>query len=225
MRLLRILIPGLKVKKNKLIVLISLTLLQPLFNCCNEKPALTVEKFKDWVQDPRHGLFIKKEVGDIEYSLQYRPYEYIALQELSEKSITRSLIDSIILEIDGLLYFSLVIGDKTPKTGLEGFYGTAAGYRERIEYYSFHMQRDIRLFICDDTVVCALYHLERLYNTAPYNTILLGFPKKETIKSSGKDRPDCDMTISIDDRFMHSGEVRITVKKEDVQEIPHLILK
>lgn len=204
--------------------LISVLFFILLLMCCKDEKNLKSQEYEEWVRNPDNGINILKKVGDIEYELQYRPYSLIALQALSGQELTRESVDSIRKELRGILYFTLKISDLSLKSGIENVQGDNLNFREKIEYYSFKMQQDIHLVLCEDTLECSLYHLERLFNAAPYNTVLLGFSVNTESMKELRDRPGCDMTVCVDDRMKASGLICIKVKKDDIENVPELTM-
>ena len=49
-------------------------------------------------------------------------------------------------------------------------------YEQKVDYFSSKLGRRIKLMVNLDTIPCAMYHFERNFGVAPYQSIQLGFP-------------------------------------------------
>lgn len=52
-------------------------------------------------------------------------------------------------------------------------------YAARIEYFSFHANKDLRLITEEDTILCTQHHFERAYGIAPSIRLSIHFPYPE----------------------------------------------
>ena len=86
-------------------------------------------------------------------------------------------------------------------------------YFERLDYFVTYAQQDIRLIQGKDSLSPALYHFERNYGLAPYNTLLLGFELGE----QGAHRD-----LIIDDKVLGIGRVKFFFDDSDISNSPKL---
>ena len=172
-----------------------------------------------WVEDATHGLHVTKRVDDIEYVLQYRPVDYVALQELRRApNRSQQALDSVRNEVKALQYFSLrIIVPKGQTDVLNYNLPQPDGFYERLAYCTSEMQNDIYL---DDGAVrrpCRLMHFERHYKLSPHADFLLAFDAVEPDVSS-------DKTLIFDDHLFQNGLIKITIEKSDLAAVPELKL-
>ncbi len=168
-----------------------------------------------WCQDSENDLKKTKHIEDITYFLFYKPAEYVIAEEQKTKTISTKIYSKKIAELEGLDYYDFKI-QLTSDEGelLKHQLGTTAEYEQRLNYFAFDMQRDIKIIEGIDTLDCALFHFERAYDVAPYAVFVLGFPK------SGKDITD--RTIFYQDNVFHKGIIKFTYTKEELTRIPKL---
>ena len=174
---------------------------------------LAPEEFVDWCKDEENGLVKAKQLGEITYSLQYKPAEYVLCTEHGSNSLPADQVKLELSELDGLDYYDFKI-QLTDGSGELLKYKTASyqEYDARVNYMSFAMQNDLKLIAGEDTLGCKLFHFERIYDVAPYATLLLAFPK-----ARGNER-----TFMYQDKLFGKGIIKFTFTKEELSNVPQL---
>ncbi len=84
-------------------------------------------------------------------------------------------------------------------------------YYSRIEYYSFHFNRDVDLVVDGDTIPCKAHHYERTYGISPTIRIMALFPVDETKLSTAG-----NVTLMLYDRIYGSGIVKSKLDSEKI---------
>jgi hypothetical protein len=167
-----------------------------------------------WVQDEQNGLFKSKTIGDLNFSIQHKPSNYIICQEERNDSIKQRTFEQKIKELDGLEYYDLNISVIDGKQELLKYnLNNVAEFDKRTRYYSFDMQKDIMMLVDQDSISCSLYHFERAFDNNSKNLFLLGFPKS---KSSS------DRTIILTDKIFGKGIVKFNFSAKVLFNIPKL---
>jgi hypothetical protein len=171
--------------------------------------------YVQWCEDPANGLQKNKQIEDLTYSLFYKPAEFIALQEEKTEHLSGQVLKKKMAELDGLDYYDFKI-QLTKDEGelLKHKLSSPDEYQERLNYFSFNMQQDIKMIEGLDTVSCALFHFERAYDVAPYAIFLLGFPKGEKDFAS--------KTFFYQDNVFHKGIIKFTFTKDELGSLPKL---
>ncbi|HXB13984.1 MAG TPA: hypothetical protein VNZ45_18485 [Bacteroidia bacterium] len=179
----------------------------------NEK--LKPVEYVAWVENEQHGLRKEKTIDDLVYTAQYRPCGYVICEEERKEDLPDSLVKQKMKELDGMQYISLKIGLKSAQGELLKYkLSSTKEYQERVNYFSFGMQKDIQLIQGGDTLQCALFHFERIYDVAPNGTFLLGFP-------IGK-HPDYDRTLILFDHGFGKGIVKFFFDARDIKNLPQV---
>jgi hypothetical protein len=229
----------LALEKTGLLLLLSLF----LFSCVHEKseeekrsamkyaeitlkhPGSNISEYMFWIEDKDNGVRVEKTIGKINFSAQYKPYEYMAIMELKNAALTEEKIKETAAAYEGLQYFTFKItATDEQKELLKVGVQSEQEYFSRLEYFSFEMQKDFRLIEGKDTLPCGLYHFERVYGLAPYATVVLGFPlKKEEQDSEGKKNYE-DKTLGYTDKVFGTGNVYMTIKGENLNQMPELVI-
>ncbi len=183
---------------------------------CNNVDELKIPAYLDWVNDPTNGLKVAKELNDYKFELFYKPVEFVAIKEQRKTDIDTALYHQRITELNGLQYYTLrietLIGQEMMRTGI----GSEQDYSNRLQYFSDLAQYDMRLIDGSDTLSCVLFHFERNYGVAPYNNIVLGFPKTEGNTNS--------KTFIFDEQVLGVGRVNLKIANTDINNIPKVIL-
>lgn len=185
-----------------------------------EAPEITTSEkllpadYVSWVENLQNGLRVEKTIEDFTYTLQYKPLEYIALMELKKNSITTDELKKTTDNYSELQYLTFRISTTGSGELLKKKLKNNEEYYHRIQYYSFEMQRDLKLIEGKDTLDCLLFHFERVYGLAPYATFVLGFPKSGNTNNK---------TLLYDEKVFGTGKIYLTVQSKNYQKTPSLI--
>lgn len=201
---------NMKVSVNNFAVLLGAL----FFICGCAKREVSVQEYIVWVEDEKNGLKVRKEVGEFIFELQYKPSAYLAaVQNRKKNRINKAQVDAY----SGLDHYNLKILSKDSDVEmLRVGAGSEGVYQERINYFSFDAQKDLKLTIGADSYECILYHFERSYDLAPFCNLVLGFPGK---KPSEKQQ---NRLITFDDKMLGVGKINLLIKANDIESIPLL---
>ncbi|MCH8903121.1 MAG: hypothetical protein IIA45_04320 [Bacteroidetes bacterium] len=187
-------------------------------NC--SKTALPPHEFAQWVEHENNGLKVYKNIGDYEFTLQYKPVEYIALNQLKHKKLTSKVLDDKINELNELQYFTFQIALKDKNTSIiDAARGDPEMFEQLVNYFSFGMQNDIQLLEGDKLKDCVLFHFERSYGLTPYNRFVLAFANdlNNDNKSSEKDK-----IFLFNDHVLGVGPMKMKIQTHDLDKIPNI---
>ncbi|MBL4756018.1 MAG: hypothetical protein JKY52_20795 [Flavobacteriales bacterium] len=206
----------------KCVTVFALTIIAVLVLGCSDQSVQY--SYETWVESEENGLRKSKPVGNYQYSIQYRPWSYIAKRELRDESYDETKMKKKIHEMDELQYFSLRIALRKDEGDVlrSGLYGEGE-YEERIAYLNGHINKDIFLLDGGDTLSCVLHHFERNFGIAPYLNVSLGFEitadEKEAILNEVPFAYS-DKSLVFEDKLFGTGMVRLTIRGEDLANIP-----
>jgi len=176
---------------------------------------LSPGQYVQWVEAKENGLRKEKVIDDIIYSGQYKPCNYVICEEERTNSLADSTLKKKTGELNGMQYYNLRIEIKDGHGELLK-YGIASAdeYKERLNYFAFGMQNDVKLVEGNDTVPCLLFHYERTYDVVPYGTFLLAFPLP---KNAATDR-----TLIFFDHGFNKGIIKLFYRGVDINNQPQL---
>ncbi|MDP2384968.1 MAG: hypothetical protein Q8M29_01235 [Bacteroidota bacterium] len=172
-----------------------------------------------WVEDPNNNLRQEKKLGELTFTIQYKPSQYIICKEYDGfDKMTADTLAKESEQLDDMQYFNIRVkidgfNDEFLKYNL----APSQSYEDRVKYFSFEMQRDLKLVDGTDTLDCALFHFERTFNVAPYGNFMAAFPRPDKNKITTK-------TFVYNDKYLGSGSVKFLFKATDLKEIPKLSL-
>jgi len=179
------------------------------------QPVLEKQDYIEWCLKKENSLQKKKEIADITFSLKYKPAEFVACMEQTSDNETTDSIKKSVEELDGLDYYDFKIKLTSGGGELLKYQVSSPGdYNNRVTYFAFNMQDDIRLIDGKDTFNCCIFHFERAYDVIPYATFLLAFPKSKS--------PLSEKTFIYQDRIFNKGVIKFTYTQEDLSQIPKL---
>lgn len=181
-----------------------------VLGACKTKELLPSEYVR-WMKDPANGLRDEKTIGEYTFTLQYKTPEFVVLQQHKSDDVAQTLIESEVLNYDGMEYYTFEISTEDGHDLLDDQYHNADEIAARVEYFLSYAQDDFSLVTESDTIPCSLFHFERSYSLSPVTTMVMGFDRPKT----GEDR-----TIVYNDRLLGSGPVQITINAEDISNVP-----
>ncbi|MCB0401221.1 MAG: hypothetical protein KDD41_04000 [Flavobacteriales bacterium] len=193
-------------------VLICIVAAAMLFSCSGTD-VLDGKAYLVWVKNPENGLKIQKEMNGISYEAQYKPYDFIVLNEEKNYNLPKSLVDSRKEELSGMVYYNLRITTDNQTDVVAKDVLDKSMYIQRLNYLSYDFQSLIQLQTEKETVNCSLYHFVHQQGITPYVDMVLGFSVKEEPGSQ---------TLIIDDQVFGNGTLKFYLDKKNIEEIPQL---
>ena len=181
------------------------------------KEILEPEKYAAWVKDKQYGLRKEKEITDIVYSVQYKPVDFLIIQETRGKALSAAEMDEKRQDYAGTEFYELRIALKEQSGELLKYdLSSPQQYQERVQYMAFDMQKDIKMVLNGtDTIPCAMYHFERAYDVTPFASIQLGF-------NLTKEDQEKEHTLVINDKLFNKGLIKFTYQPIDYKNIPKI---
>lgn len=203
--------------KYSLSLLISIS----IFSCKkiseNNYTINSKEDITNFIKEYKKTNYYEKKINEVNYKLKYISIEEMALRNVNDvELLNQTRFDSILKDYDSLVFFNLEISiddfyDDILKYKLDG--DIEFNYSQLVEYYSFKMQKDIKLVQNEkDTIPCALYHYERNYGLSPKTNIMIGFKLKNTK----------NLTFVYENKHLRTSIIKIGIIEEDILNHPHI---
>lgn len=175
---------------------------------------LPAAEFEAWVANPANDLLKSKAINDLDFKLCYMPKEKLAINELKGEAYTEAQFRDACAHYKGMSYFDLRIGlIKGSGELLKYELASPQQYNDRIDYMSFRMQKNIFLVQGKDTLYPGLYHFERIFEVAPFATVMLAFDNQ-------KFDPKEQFTIVYDDQLFHKGYIKYNYGTNQLIDLP-----
>lgn len=193
----------------KIVCLVTLA----IFAGC--KQSLKSNEYILYVRNIENGLCKNIVLDGWKYVIQYRPYDYILLQEhnnIKENGKRRQ-------ELAGTVSFIIKVKrDDNSVSPLRYNLKSREEYDQRLDYFLNHAGKELKLLYGNDTLYPTAYEFENNYNLTTEETMLVGFtlPGKEQA-------PSKDMQLSFNDEVFKNGIIKAKFRKEDLNNIPNLI--
>ncbi|MES2701535.1 MAG: hypothetical protein V4649_02795 [Bacteroidota bacterium] len=189
-----------------------------LICCVSCKKNMTANEYSSYVNNTEHGLKKVMQIDGWEFTILYRPSEYVMLME-NKGNKTGYNFEARRAELAGTAWFNISIrrvdGQVTP---LRFGISSSEEYNERLNYYLNGAIKDISLVYGQDTLGPTSYAFETNYNLTPQETIVAGF-----ILPGDSKFPTKDLSISFVDRVFGNGIVKATYNTKTLKNIPNLI--
>lgn len=192
-----------------------ITQLAMLKTCGNTPQALERGAYVQWVEAPENGLLLARSIGEYEFALQYKPAEYIVLQE-NGPDVPAAKLQQGCADIADMEYFTFRIGKRDGSDLLKDDVSTTDQFTSRLAYFSAAMQHDLFVVSGTDTFPCLLFHFERTYGVDPRSTFLLGFD----ITALKNSHSPAELIFNYDDKELGTGPVLFTLSPEKMFNLP-----
>jgi len=184
---------------------------------CSCKHSMNTGKYLGYIHDDKNGLLKAVKLGDWEFDMQYKPYDYILFSEskggVGLDKAKRSK------ELQGTAWFNIsfkrIQMDKSP---MRYNISSQDEYNQRLNYYLNGAPHDIELVYGTDTLKPMSYLFETNYNLTPQETMVVGFELPAT-----STKPEKDMQLVYYDRVFGNGIIKATYAAKALNNIPDLI--
>jgi hypothetical protein len=173
------------------------------FVACNTN-GYSKDEYIKHIRNENAGLKKTIKNGNLIYLLQYKPIEYMALQETQGVKKSASEFQQIKDTYQGMEYYTLSIrvegSNKDPlMTGIK----TPNEYFDRSSYCAFDMQRDLKMVI-------------KSYNTNPFCNFSIGFEIKPNTRG--------ERHLVFNDKIFAQQESVLTISDQAIINSPKLLL-
>jgi len=219
---------------NKRANIVGIIVLSAFFSCSDESTVseetkqeshlemqnigmdLPLNEFVTWVAAKENDLTKTKEISELNYRLSYMPKECLAYIETKNTEYSKELFEEARTHYDGMTYFNLRIELKGGSGELLKYnLNSGQQYNDRITYMSFKMQKDVFLVQDKDTLYPGLFHFERIYEVAPYATVMMAFDNE-------KFNPEEEFTIVYDDKLFNKGYIKYNYSTKQLIDLPNI---
>ncbi|OFY82859.1 MAG: hypothetical protein A3F72_01875 [Bacteroidetes bacterium RIFCSPLOWO2_12_FULL_35_15] len=203
-------------KRNKIQFFLVVIFFATVHSSCSKKKGInTVAEYISVVQNPENGLSTSKKIEDFEFSVLYKPLDYIIALENKDNKVSKDSINKRKQQLEGYQYYTFRLKSSKDNEFFRTGMNSENEYYERLEYFVTNAQDDIYLIDGTDTLTCELYHFERNYGISPYSNIVLAFKQKNETEVKGK-------TFIYDDKILGVGKIALKINAKDIIDLPKL---
>jgi hypothetical protein len=178
--------------------------------------SLPIDDYVAWISNTDNGLNKQKEISDLEFNLSYISPENMTYLELKNEEYNTALFKQKLKDYSVMSYFNFKIKLKSAEGELLKYnLGSVGQYDYRIKHIAFNMQKDIFIVQDSDTLYPGIYHFERIYDIAPYATVMIAFDNSKFKKQN-------EFTIVYNDRLFNKGLIKYNYKANQLVDLPNL---
>jgi hypothetical protein len=160
-----------------------------------------------YAEDKDNGLRKEISVGNMHYTIQYKPADYIVASEHPDSGKVAERLS----QLKGMVWFNISFQ-------VEGFGQSPLRYRisgldeytARQDYFLNKAPNDLYLLYGKDSLTVNSYWFENNQNLTPYETMVVGFKLPGNLSE-----PEQDLRLSYYDRIFKNGIIKTVIKKED----------
>ena len=168
------------------------------------------EEYQTFFKNSKQKLQKTQKIDDKSYSIQFLPNDYVAIMQVEESDSAKNLVENKINEMKGMYFFTLRIDnvkDNTPvlKSGINDM----SVYKDRIDFVSFKMQKDLTLIANNKNYPCVLYSFERTFDMTRYIDFSIAF-------DIGKDPIPNEITVKLNANYWDAGILNFHFTQKDL---------
>ncbi len=193
---------------NRLLYLFPFILIAALSSCTD---ALTPKEYAQWVENPDHGLSITKKEKNYQFTLAYKPIEYLVALQQRQEQLPAELLEKEMKKMKDMQYYTLKL---STTTGKPVFSGDALHFPEKEIYLLSGIQKDMVLLEGTDSLPCRIFHFEGANGFLPYDNCVLAFDKTANIQK--------DKTFLYKADKLGMDWIKIIIKADDINKLPKL---
>lgn len=187
--------------RNKIIGFTTIAVVLLTTTSCKQNTFDSEDALWAHINEEANGYIYEKRVGNMSYSLTYRPTDVLVKQELGE-NYTKDQVDSLRSKYGEYLYFNLSMSANNQEL-LSSRAGDRNAFGAMVNQLAFGMADKVHLYSqSKDTVPMVDYIYPRMYGMSNSTSLLLVYPRDKALL-------DQDFFhFAIEDLGFATGEVR-----------------
>jgi hypothetical protein len=181
---------------------------------CSKTPSLLNDKeYVNWMDSDQNKTCMVKEIGDFEFTILYKPIDYVIALENRGKNYSNDSILKRKKELEGFQYYTFKIKSLKDNEFIRTGILSENEYYERLEYFVSTAQDNMMILEGKDTIPCAMYHFERNYGISPYSKMVLSFEERDSLNMN-------DKIFIYNDKKLGVGKIAIKINASDIKDLP-----
>lgn len=191
-------------------------LLVVIFSSCNQKKILKPEKWLQEIENESNSYRKTIVTGDLIYTFQYKPHEYIAMKEVSSLDILKLTLAERKRKLAKTVWFNIYI--KSKHDNINPLKRNASGngeYEQRLNYFLVNAEKNFSLKYNGVEMQMASYFFENNYGLTPSDAMIIGFYIPDEI-------PSKELILEYEDKLYDNGILKIKLTTDDLLNIPTL---
>ncbi len=202
-------------RTSQLSWLLCCTLVLCSLASCQTKTFDTEEELWAYIKNPENGYHYQKQVGDVYYSLTYRPTD-VLVKQFMVTDFQANKLDSLREIYSNYLYFNLSLSSNGQEL-LSGQAGDRNAFGTMVNQLAFDMDNKVHLISKKrDTIPMADYVYPRMYGMTNSTNLLLVYPKDKRLFAEDF------FHFTIEDLGLATGEVGFKIPVENLKKEPKL---
>lgn len=203
-----------KQQNNILLRILTIMLLLTGLMSCRRSAELSVVDYASYINSEKSELIKEKRINNIKYKLRLITPEVMVLN--NEKAVNESDFKEKLKKHEGQLSFNLIIEDDHSEKGspvMETIINPKT-YSEILEYANTEMINDVFLIVDNDTVNCAILHLEPANSIQPVLRFSVG------LADLGNKIKEC--TFCFNDNLFNNGWIKFNYSEATFNNLPKI---
>ena len=193
--------------KTSLYILLTITVFS---SCARELSPLA---YVQYVEQIGNGLKHEIVTGNLKLTLQYKPSDYILIQELKQEKITQKEYQTALdNQGKGFIYFNL----KMSSINLKNQISDLSNNEETKLFLTNEFRESIKLTINKIEYPCSIYYLETGMGVFPHSTALIGFEVDRKNKEN--------ISLNLFQNQILNQPITFSIQEESINNIPALKL-
>jgi len=184
-------------------------------SCRRSNNEMASYEYRRFVEAIGNGYHKEVTAGDLIYSVQYKPYEYIAAAEQQWAGDT-AVMHRRSQKLAGTVWFNVGIRSKRGTTNpLKETSSDLNDYNTKLTYFLSGAEQQFRLFYNGEPMPCAGYFFENNYGLSPSDVMVVGFKIPDMV-------PSGDVILEYEDVLYQSGTIKVKINKGALEELRNI---
>lgn len=181
-----------------------------MLSCESKVRYMNPNEYMHFIEGENNGYRRTIESGDVKYTVQYRPPNYIAYKELGSDA-KRSEIESRLSELDSTVWFNIGISIKSSNENpLKYNVSNIKEYQFRQDYFLRLAEANCTLLYKGEPVKNIAYHFENNYGLTPMDIMVLGYKIPDKY-------PKENIVLIYNDELFNNSNIKVSLSKTEIE--------
>jgi hypothetical protein len=204
---------------SKKLILLGLAFALFLLSC--QQNVYNLQDYYAYINAPENGLAKERVVGDMKFTLQYRPTEALVQQERSATISKNSLQEQYANSLTFLLKMEASEQAAQPFDVMTETVSSLQDFQQQTHALNFELQQLLYLELGERRVKPVLVVLENTYGLQQHRLVNIVFAKEE-LNEQGQLPKQLDVVF--EDVLFGTGKHHFLIERAHIEQIPPLVL-
>lgn len=186
------------------------------FTGCGKRMVLSPEKYLQYINSEKSNLIVENILNNVSYTAKLQTPEFIAISNSGDKIKNQSdFINEIKYYKNKLNFIFLISDQKNQGNKVKEVLFNKEEYSSFLAYANTDLKNDFKLLNGNDTLFCAMVHMEAANSVAPTIRLTIGFSAIDTNRIK-------EYTLVFNDNLFRNGPLKFQYSEEAFNNLPEI---